>query len=158
MKYLISDHLNNSHLVLLKCFQVSLDPSSLGEPLNHSFLRLPVCGGTCSGGGCSNTCSLRFDPRWRLLLLQDSDLRIPGHLCVCVCRGAQVLGVAQECCWRFDQMDYSGRQRHSADESKRGAELGRARSQIRWAARPAMVQWRKVEVREIHFENLRNTL
>ena len=153
MKYLISDHLNNWHLVLLKCFQVSLDPSSLGAPLSTlSFGHLTVV----EGGA-------RIPVLWDLipgglLLLQDSDLRIPGHLCVCVCRGAQVLGVAQECCWRFDQMDYSGRQRHSADESKRGAELGRARSQIRWAARSAMVQWRKVEVGEIHFENLSNTL
>ena len=64
----------------------------------------------------------------------------------------QVLGVAEECCWRFDQMDYRG---GTLPTSPREAQswVESSWSQIRWAGRPAMVQWRKVEV-----ENMRNTL
>ena len=41
-------------------------------------------------------------------------------------------------------------------EERRRVGSSRAWSQIRWAGRSAMVQWRKVDVGEIHFENLRN--
>ena len=46
-------------------------------------------------------------------------LKIPGHLCVGGGgAGWQVLGVAQECCWRFDQMDYTPRHQRSGKRER----------------------------------------
>ena len=121
----------------------------------HSFLRAP----DCSGGGCSNTCSLRFDPRWITTSpgFWSPDTWSPVCLCVPGRPGTW-------CCPRMLLEIWSdGLQRQAAAlcrrvQERRRVGSSRAWSQIRWAARPAMVQWRKVEVGEIHFENLSNTL